>query len=503
MDKRSAILIIEDDAALRQGTARVLTEAGFQVFETATGEDGFVAACREVPALVLLDVCLPDTDGLDLCRRLKTDPALAGISVLLISDINTDVESLTEGFDGGTDGYLVRPLDNSELVARVRAMFRLKQAEDALRITERKQAESVLRQKAEELDHFFDLALDLLCIADIEGNFRRLNLAWETTLGYSREELLSHRFFDFVHPDDVAATIEAVSQLDAQKTVLNFTNRYRCKDGSYRWIEWRSAPAGKMIYAAARDITARKLAEAEIQQLNRTLEARVQQRTAELEAINRDLQHFVNAASHDLKTPLHGISRLATWLVQDYATAFDEQGREMAADLIQRVMRLDALLNGMLEYASLTQSAETFAPVALNDVLCYVLQELAPPKNIQIIYPENLPVIQGDARRIRKVFHHLLRNAIQFSFPAGGCVTITAQEGQMQWTFCVADTGVGIDPQYHAKIFNLFQRLDPHDDTSTGIGLALVKKIVERAGGQIWVESAIGKGSAFYFTLPK
>ncbi len=128
-------------------------------------------------------------------------------------------------------------------------------------ITARQQAESILHQKTEELDRYFTLSLDLLCIADIEGHFLRLNPEWEKILGYPLAELEGRRFLDFVHPDDMEDTLAAISQLDQQHEVLNFENRYRCKDGSYRWMEWHSSPRGKLIYAAARDITARKQAE--------------------------------------------------------------------------------------------------------------------------------------------------------------------------------------------------------------------------------------------------
>ncbi|MFH1195099.1 MAG: PAS domain S-box protein [bacterium] len=122
-------------------------------------------------------------------------------------------------------------------------------------ITERKKSEESLKEKTEELDRYFSQALDLLCIADTDGNFRKLNKAWESTLGYPLEELIGRKFLDLVHPEDVDATIDAISKLGNQQEVLNFTNRYKCKDGTYKWIEWRSFPSGKFIYAAARDIT--------------------------------------------------------------------------------------------------------------------------------------------------------------------------------------------------------------------------------------------------------
>jgi PAS domain S-box-containing protein len=128
-------------------------------------------------------------------------------------------------------------------------------------ITERRRAEDALQATNEELNHYFTTSLDLFCIADTDGRFHRLNPEWEKTLGYSVTELEGKRFLDFVHPDDLDATLTAMAQLNARQAILNFENRYRCKDGSYRWIEWRSFPTGKLIHAAARDITKRKQAE--------------------------------------------------------------------------------------------------------------------------------------------------------------------------------------------------------------------------------------------------
>ncbi|MBN1413309.1 MAG: PAS domain S-box protein [Spirochaetales bacterium] len=122
-------------------------------------------------------------------------------------------------------------------------------------ITEKKLSEKALREKTEEIDRFFSLSIDLLCIADTEGYFHRLNPEWEKTLGYTLAELEGKKFLDFVHPDDIPATLDAIKLLESQKEVIDFTNRYQCRDGSYRWLEWRSIPKGKMVYAAARDIT--------------------------------------------------------------------------------------------------------------------------------------------------------------------------------------------------------------------------------------------------------
>ncbi len=154
-------------------------------------------------------------------------------------------------------------------------------------ITERKQVEAALGEKTEELDRYFASSLDLLCIADTDGYFRRLNPEWEKTLGYSLAELEGKRFLDFVHPDDLEATLAAISQLNRQEEVLNFVNRYRCRDNSYRWIEWRSFPQGKLIYAVARDITERKRAEESLQQAKEYAENLIQ--TANVIVVGLDI----------------------------------------------------------------------------------------------------------------------------------------------------------------------------------------------------------------------
>lgn len=160
-----------------------------------------------------------------------------------------------------------------------------------LDITQRKLAEQAVRDKAEELDAFFSSSLDLLAIADTDGHFRRLNREWETTLGYPLHDLEGRRFLDLVHPDDLPATVEAAAVLDKdQRPILNFTNRYRCADGSYRWIEWRSVPKGKLIYAAARDITEQRRTADALREAHARLELRVQERTVELAHANEDLQ---------------------------------------------------------------------------------------------------------------------------------------------------------------------------------------------------------------------
>jgi light-regulated signal transduction histidine kinase (bacteriophytochrome) len=254
----------------------------------------------------------------------------------------------------------------------------------------------------------------------------------------------------------------------------------------------------------ARDIEKLKRAEEEIQKFNAELEHRVKQHTAELEVTNKELRNFTYIASHDLKAPLRGISQLAHWLVHDYADAFDEQGQEMVRLLINRVKRMDGLIDGILEYSRIGRIVGNDKEINLNDLVREVIDSLAPPDNVQILIESELPVIVGDRTRIVEVFRNLAENAIKFMDKPEGKITINCADEGSCWEFSITDNGPGIDPKYHEKIFRIFRTLAPRDvRESTGVGLALAKKIVEFYSGKIWVKSRPGRGSIFSFTLPK
>ena len=259
-----------------------------------------------------------------------------------------------------------------------------------------------------------------------------------------------------------------------------------------------------IIVIVIKDNVLLKRAEAEIRQLNATLESRVQQRTADLETANRELKDFAHIVSHDLKAPLRGINQLVQWLVTDYADALDDQGKEIAELLINRVKRMNALINGVLQYARAGQSGSTAILIDLNRLITDVIDSLAPPDHIRIHIAPDLPSIAADSIHITQVFQNLLNNAIKFMDKPEGQISITYTEENTCWTFRITDNGPGIDAAHHERIFQVFQTITPSDNCeSTGIGLSIVKKIVEGYGGTIRVESTPGQGSVFIVTFPK
>jgi len=224
----------------------------------------------------------------------------------------------------------------------------------------------------------------------------------------------------------------------------------------------------------------------------------------ELESANRELKDFAYVTSHDLKAPLRGIKTLAEWLSADYGDKFDEQGKEQMGLLLRRVERMHNLIEGILQYSRVGRVKENKAVMNLNKVVAEVIDTLAPSANIAITVENELPTIESEPTRIAQVFQNLMSNAIKYMDKPQGQIKVGCVEEDGFWKFGVADNGPGIEEKYFEKIFQIFQTLSSRDDfESTGIGLTITKKIVELYGGKIWVESKVGEGSTFFFTLPK
>ena len=223
----------------------------------------------------------------------------------------------------------------------------------------------------------------------------------------------------------------------------------------------------------------------------------------ELESTNKELNDFAYIVSHDLKAPLRAMGSLTNWIANDYSGKFDDQGKEMMDLLVGRVKRMHDLIEGVLRYSRVGRIKEDMVEVSLNDEVKAIIELLSPPENIEIRIENDLPRIVTEPTRIRQVFQNLVSNAIKFTDKPHGLIRIGCGQENGCWKFHVADNGPGIDQKHHEKIFQIFQSLAARDEVeSTGIGLTIVKKIVEMNGGQIWLESEIGQGSTFFFTLP-
>jgi len=224
----------------------------------------------------------------------------------------------------------------------------------------------------------------------------------------------------------------------------------------------------------------------------------------ELRRSNKELQDFAYVTAHDLKAPLRGIGTLTDWITVDYADKFDEAGQEQLHLLKGRVSRMSELIDSILHYSEIGRTAKCLERVDLSALLPEIITQVAPPENIEITVDDGLPTVVFERVRLVQIFQNLLSNAIKYMDKPQGRVRIGGRTDEESWTFHVADNGPGIQEKYFEKIFQMFQTLTRRDEVeSTGIGLSVVKKIIELHGGAIWVESKVGEGATFFFTLPK
>lgn len=370
-------------------------------------------------------------------------------------------------------------------------------------------SDTIKRKKAEEeLNRFFTLSLDMMCIIGNDGYFKRINPAFEDVLGYTNKELFSKPYYEFIYPDDKENTVEAVNNMVKDSTKLNIENRWICKDGSFKWLAWKSVPVGDVRYASARDITEQKLSAERIGKMNEELEMRVKKRTEQLKKSNEELQQFAYIASHDLQEPLRMVASYMQLLEKKYKGKLDEKADQYINFAVDGASRMKALINDLLDFSRLDTKAKPMQLSDFNEILDDVTHNLKvaiKESKTQIEIIGKMPSLIVDSTQIIQLFQNLINNAIKFrNQDITPIIKISAEEQPKQWVFKISDNGIGIEKEYYDRIFIIFQRLNNRVEyPGTGIGLAICKKIVERHGGQIWLESEVGKGSTFFFSIKK
>ena len=359
------------------------------------------------------------------------------------------------------------------------------------------------RRYEDELEQLFELSPDLLCIAGFDGYFKRLNPAWERTLGWSRAELMATPYLEFVHDEDRARTIAEAGGLAEGTDTLEFENRYRCKDGSYRWLAWNavSSIAQQVVYGAARDITERRRAVAEVQ------------RARELaEAANRAKSEFLAHMSHEIRTPMNAIIGMTELALDTELTAAQ---REYLASAHYAAEGLLVLLNDILDFSKIEAHRIVLERVTFDpgDLICDTLRTLgvrAHQKGIELacrIAPRVPGRVRGDPARLRQVVVNLVGNAIKFTERGEVVVHVERESQQRQEVtlrISVVDTGIGIPAEKQAAIFDAFSQADNSTTRrfgGTGLGLAISARLVELMQGRLWVESVPRHGSTFRFTV--
>jgi PAS domain S-box-containing protein len=367
--------------------------------------------------------------------------------------------------------------------------------------------EKAHKQQQITLDGIQDLmeaSLDIICLLDEQGRFVQISDNCERLLGYKPEELTGRHYSELLVPEEKASSVEWETVIMDGSIVRDSENRYVRKDGKIISLLATAiwSPENRTFYSILKDATEKQMTARQLTELNEILK----KRAAELQASNIELERFAYVASHDLQEPLRMVSSFLQLLEKKLEDNLDDTSKKYIYFAIDGAERMKTLIQDLLQYSRIGTSKELVVSVDCNEVLRSVknIYTLAIRETGAQLIVHPLPVIKAEKGQIHQLFQNLVGNAIKYSNPGPPRIEVGYEEQPEHWQFYVKDHGIGINQKFFEKIFVIFQRLhNKNEYTGTGIGLAICKKIVERHGGGIWVESEQGKGSTFFVRLPK
>ena len=447
------ILIVEDSPTQAERLKYVLEKHRYRLSAARNGREALASIAKHPPTLVISDIVMPEMDGYQLCGHIKKDEKLKNIPVILLTSL-TDPVDVMKGLECGADNFIFKPYDEQYLLARIAYML----ANQHLR-------ESDSTQMGVEVffsGRKFFITSDRLQI---------LNLLLST----------------------YEAAVQRNQELATARDELRHLN------------EHLEARVRERTAALEAEILERRRAEEEVRRLNTGLEQRVLERTAELEAANKELEAFSYSVSHDLRAPLRAVDGFSQAVLEDYGSQLPEEGRRYLQTIRDGTQHMGALIDDLLTFSRLSRLPLVKQTVDTAGLVNKSLNELSAQREGREIDLRigNLPPCEGDPALLKQVWVNLLSNALKYTRKQQAArIEIGSRREQDEDIFFVRDNGTGFDMQYAHKLFGVFQRLHHADEfEGTGVGLAIVQRVVHRHGGRIWAEAAIDRGAEFNFTL--
>jgi PAS domain S-box-containing protein len=485
------ILIVDDKVTNIYALEQMLGQPGRNLISATNGNEALKVALNQEIDLILLDVQMPDMDGFEVAQILKSHKRTSETPIIFVTAELKEHKFVMKGFEEGAIDYLYKPLNPDITEAKVSVLLQL----------HRQQRE--LMEKNQALENYALLinnSADLICIIN-SGTFlfEEVNDAVYALLGYTVPEMKGSSLFDYLSEEGKAKVQELAGKFQSSFSfeILMFT-----KNGEHRYFSWNIVHKHNLWFANGRDITRQKKADFEIKQLNINLERNI----AQLQLTNKELESFSYSVSHDLRAPLRSINGYAQMIQDDHAQAFNDEAKRMFNVIRKNAKKMGMLIDDLLAFSRMGRKEITRVPVNFNKLVEPVIADLkqTAPAGTNITV-QKLPEMQGDPALLSQVYMNLISNAIKYSAKkAHPAIEIGAEEKEDEFVFYVKDNGAGFDMQYAHKLFGVFQRLHSSEEfEGTGVGLAIVQRIVVKHGGKVWAEGKVGEGAAFYFSLPK
>lgn len=533
------ILVVDDDPKNLTVLETVLDNPGYRLVRAESADQALLALVREEFALLILDIRMPDMTGFELAHLIKGRQKTAGVPIIFLTAYYNEDQHVLTGYSAGAVDYLHKPVNPAVLRSKVAVFAELHHKNRALlaEVAERRRAEEQLRElnatleqrvteRAEALresEERFRMVADNMSqfawTADPTGWIFWYNQRWYDYTGTTLEEMQGWGWKKVHHPDHVQRVVVHIQRSWDTGEPWEDTFPLRGKDGAYRWFLSRALPIrdaeGRIVrwFGTNTDITEQRENEEALLKRDRALMAvndALKKQTSALAETNKELESFSYSISHDMRAPLRTIVAFNHILEEDHSPHLNDDARRCVSIVHKAAVEAGQLIDDLLEFSRLGRQGLTVDAVGMTELAREAIDELKvlqQDRKIDMLVVD-VPSCKGDRRLLKLVWANLLENAAKY--------TKYRQEARIEvgWmpddasaetvTYYVKDNGVGFDMKYAHKLFGVFQRLHKKEDfDGTGVGLAIVHRIVQRHGGRVWGEGTVDGGATFFFSLRK
>lgn len=497
--ERVKILAVDDDHDNLLALQAVLEPLQQDLMLAVSGKDALRLCLDHDFAAILLDVRMPEMDGFETAELIRSRNRSRQTPILFLTAYRSD-EQLFRGYDLGAVDFLFKPIVPEILQSKVSVFVELSRSAQLLR----SQAEELARAER-KFRAVLEAAPDAMVITNTQGIVELANSRMDELFGHTRPSLIGQNIRSLIPEWECPSLVEPpASRMETRLSAVRFNGSRFPAQITRSVFRITGEPS---ITTAIRDATFQVEAEARIQRVNAELEKRVADRTAELTRSNEALRQFAWAASHDFQEPIRTVLAYSRWLSETISGKLNAEESQMLGFIEEHAARMHRLLEALQQYIHVSESGKrSWSPVDCNAAVGTAvanLQKIIDETGAQIDCAP-LPTVSSIEILIVQLFKNLIENGIKYrAEDRTPVIRISAEPSVSGWVFSIQDNGIGIAEKYHEYIFGVFRRLHGAQYSGTGIGLALCQAAVERLNGRIWVESELGCGSVFRFSLPQ